>query len=423
MRAFNTTLTHQLILQAGHSNDAIKHAVVALGSLGEHLIERKVLIMQAARGDGRLNFARLQYLRAVRQLQESISGHRIQPLELILSCCFLLTIFDFLCGDDSMAQVHLKAGLNILHNYYSETARNQTWQRAPDLDQSRSLVYDLSRIFSVMDLHAAVWLGLSSFHSRPLVPPQTTMDISPPIKNIDLTLDDISVQLNYQLMRAHVFRHSVAINESNHNTFIAPFHILAEKHRLLHELQQWPMMLEKFLSLRTEPAADAIDRRIILMRMNYHSTLISLSTFLQTITSSPSIDSLIVESATTRTTPPSTSSFSEILSLARLIIHPASSANRTALLQAVAANAGEVESTMSNNSISGGSNIPLFAFVAGAIQPLYLTAVKCQDLRMCEMAISMLEEAPWREGAWDGAVMARIARRSLRDRFGVGLSG
>lgn len=398
MRAFNTTHTHQLILQAGHSNGAIKHAVVALGSLGEHLIQRKVLLVQAARGDGTLKFARLQYLKAIRQLQSAISSSQVESLELILVCCLLLTIFDFLCGEDSMAQIHLNAGLNIIHRCYSPAVRDRMRQQASDVEKSHPLVYDLFRIFSVMDLHGAIWLGLSSFHSPPLIPPQTIMPTFPPI-SINLTLDKISTLLNYHLVRAHCFRHSVAINESNLNTYIAPFHIRAEKQRLLYELHQWPSMLEQFLLSRTDPPTEAMARRVSLMRMNYFSTLVGLSTFLQT--TSPPTETL---------TASTTSSFSQILTEAQHLLHPASPANRAALLLAVGANAGELDA----------SGIPLFAFVPGAIQPLYLTAVKCHNRATCEAAVSMLEEAQWREGAWNSSVMARIARRCLREKFELG---
>ena len=391
MEAFNTSHTHQLILQASHSNDAIKHAVVALGAFGEHLSKCKITTLQTCE-DERLNFARLQYSKAVRQLQNSVSGFRVESLESILACCFLLTVFDFLCGDDLMAQVHLKAGLTILHRCYSQAVQDRMRQQASDYKMSQPLIYDLFRAFSVMDLHAAIWLSLSSFHSPPMVPQQIIMATSRPT-TVQINLDAISLQLNYHLIRAHAFRHSIAINDSNLSTVVVPFHVLAEKQRLLFELQQWPSKLEQFLS-RTEPT-EGMARRISLMRMNYFSTLIGLLLYLQT---SPT-EALTV----------STSIFSKILAEARHVVQPASPATREALLLAVSANSGEPDA----------SSIPLFAFVSGAIQPLYSTAVRCEDSAICEMAVSMLEEVPWREGAWNSAVMARIARRHMRKKFSV----
>ena len=387
MHALNTFHTQQLILQASHSNDAIQHAVVALGSLGEHLVKSRTLIVQSARNDETLSFARSQYWKAIRHLQDSVSSINVGSLELVLACCLLLMFFDFLSGDDMNGQVHLKAGLGIINRCYSQNVRDAIRQPVSEIHNSHPLVYDLFRIFSVMDLHTAIWLGRSSSHSPPLISPQMMMAPS----GEALTLDGISSQLNYQLMRAYFFRSSSAISESDPIDFIAPFHVVAEKQRLLFELQQWPSILGQFLS-RTE-LTESMDRRISLMKMNYFSTLIGLSTFLPT---SP-IETL------TALTP----SFYQITMEAKKILQPASPANRKALLLAVGENAGELDP----------NSIPLFAFVAGAIQPVYFTAVKCGDLKMCEMAVSMLEEVPWREGAWNSAVMANIARRQMRDKF------
>ena len=58
----------------------------------------------------------------------------------------------------------------------------------------------------------------------------------------------------------------------------------------------------------------------------------------------------------------------------------------------------------------------MFAFVSGAIRPLYMVADKCFDFKVSEEAIDLLEEKPWREGAWDSAAMAAIARKNLVER-------
>ena len=385
MEALNTFHTQQLILQASHSIDSIKHAVVALGSLGEHLVRSRTLIVQSEYEDETLGFARLQYWKAIRQLQSSVSSPKEESLEIVLACCLLLMLFDFLCGEDVSGQVHLKAGLAIIHRCYSQAVRDGMRREASGMQSSLPLVYDLFRIFSVMDLHTAVWLGHSSSHSPPLISPQKMLRPT----DESLALEHISLRLNYHLMEAHTF----AIGESSLGSFSAPLHMFAEKQRRLFELQQWTSMLERFLT-RTVPT-EAMARRISLMRMNYFSTLIGLSAFLQT---SP-----------THTLRASRPSFSQMLDEARKILHPATPANRRALLLAVAANSAELDP----------SGMSLFAFVAGAIQPVYFAAVKCEDPILCERAVSMLEEVPWREGAWNSAIMAQIARRNMGNKFSV----
>lgn len=55
----------------------------------------------------------------------------------------------------------------------------------------------------------------------------------------------------------------------------------------------------------------------------------------------------------------------------------------------------------------------LFSFFGGVIQPLYFTAIHCVDCSIKDRAVALLAENPWREGAWDSSVMARIARRKI----------
>ena len=128
------------------------------------------------------------------------------------------------------------------------------------------------------------------------------------------------------------------------------------------------------------------------MRMVYYSTFINLSTSLQ---------SWGLEKYRTYT-----QVFRQIVNLAVTLLRPATTHNRTELLRIIAINNAERDST----------NLPMFAFVSGAIQPLHMVADKCYETSICFEAIELLEERPWREGAWDGTVMANIARRKLQQR-------
>ena len=128
------------------------------------------------------------------------------------------------------------------------------------------------------------------------------------------------------------------------------------------------------------------------MRMMYYSTLINLSTSLQPCGS---------ENYRTYT-----HVFRQIVNLAATLLRPATTCNRTELLRIIAINNAERDS----------ANLPMFAFVSGAIQPLHMVADKCCDISICIEAIELLEETPWREGAWDSTVMANIARRKLQQR-------
>ena len=62
------------------------------------------------------------------------------------------------------------------------------------------------------------------------------------------------------------------------------------------------------------------------------------------------------------------------------------------------------------------SPMPLFNFAPGIIHPLFFTAMKCRNTAICQEAIQLLYNPPWREGAWDSAAMAQIAKRALIQR-------
>ncbi|KAG8529693.1 uncharacterized protein KY384_005174 [Bacidia gigantensis] len=402
--AFGSSLrVQQLILQASHSNGSTKHTVLALGSITEYLNEAKILSQNVSHDTGRLRYAHGQYIKAICELQKELSVTHNPPTELVLTSCLLLSLFDFLGGEDSNARVHLTAGIDILRRCYPTELNELTSPGLQKNQQPNLMVQDFARIFSVMDLHAAFWLGLSTCYTLPMEP-YPLLDKTLLIPGATPDLDKISLILNCQLGRANAFFHDNTPRYPSPSAFNVPFHIQAEKQRILYELEQWPSILTNFLSRTPQPTRLESDR-IAIMRMQYLALHIRINTFL-----SPPLPAIYL---------PFTSAFSSILADAKAVLQftpsklptpPPETAQppliRENVLQAIAANCGEEDAL----------NMSFLSFVAGLIQPLYFTATKCQDARMCRDAIAMLEETPWREGAWDSSLMGRIARRELEGR-------
>lgn len=212
-QAFNLCVVDQIIMQLAHSDNTVKHAVVALGSLGEQLAKYKTLSPLALARDSRLHFARVQNAKAICQLRKQLSNGQQQSIELALIACFLFVIFDFLLGDDQSSYAHLKAGLNILRGCYAiQEGVTISIDRALFVTQS-PLVKDFARIFTEMDLHAAIWLGLTSCQSPPLIGIINGVNGEKPAK-VFLTLEDAADSLQFQLMNIHMFRHSLAEYDS-----------------------------------------------------------------------------------------------------------------------------------------------------------------------------------------------------------------
>ena len=206
-QAFNLTVVDQLILQLSHSDDTVKHAVVALGSLAEYLFGKESPRQGSPDSHKRLQFAQTQNVKAINRLRVQLANGNKQSIELTLISCFLFVIFDFLLGDDVSSRAHLSAGLKILQGFYSaETKGANPGTSAKQV----AMIRDFARIFSDMDLHAVIWLGLSSFQSAPLV--DLSHNIVPLETPIDVfeTLHDARESLDYQIMRIYNFHHSLA---------------------------------------------------------------------------------------------------------------------------------------------------------------------------------------------------------------------
>ena len=76
----------------------------------------------------------------------------------------------------------------------------------------------------------------------------------------------------------------------------------------------------------------------------------------------------------------------------------------------------------------------MLAFFTGMIHPLYLTAIRCQDVGLCKEAVKLLvgEEdesvagglspsSTWKESGYDSGIMGRIANSRVDAMVEVGL--
>ena len=376
-KSLNLTASYQLILQTTHSHDTIRHATVALGLLGERLMRNQMLTFGHLEREPSYEYAQLQYTKALQQLRGTLGKTQEPPVELILLSCFLFTIFEFFQGNDVASMTHLRSGLNILRRYF-------------DVTQNDPLIIDFFRIFSIMDSQATRWLSLPSFQSPLLLSEDMAQDPPAKYEYFD-TLREAADSLTFQLDRAQMFRHS--IHRDAWETFKGqiPPNIWMDRERLLIQLRKWPIATDCLESRL--PSSPEATMRIAIMKMNYLSTLVILSTFLQ----QDSREQLVIF----------TPAFAQILTLAKAVLHPATQANRLRLLQSVA----DISREDSADSMA------LFSFVAGAIQPLYFTATQCQDPAMCVEALQLLRQEPWKEGAWDSEALGRIAARKLEIRL------
>ena len=376
--------TRKFILQACHTDSAIRHAVIAMGAMGQRLRTNHLLTSDNEEANKIHDFAQAQYCKALNHLRAHMSSNPEGSMHLAIISCFLFTIFEFLQGNDEGSLVHLKSGLNILRRELEASAG----------EQQDALRKEVTRVFSIMDIQATAWLVLPTFRAPAIMPLEALNDANQPIEGPGaivppnlynfLTLEAAAASLNYQITRMYHFRRSVTAYTTTLED--VPPNVYARRQDLLEELDRWPIAVDTLLA-RIPTLTEEMKHRVTVMRLNYRLTSLLLTSCLHDPTS-PSFD---------HTYQPY---FRQMLDLAKSLI--SSDLPRPQIYRIVALNNRDI------------NPVPLFSFYAGIVQPLFFVAVNSTDLVMAKEAICMLRDDPWREGAWDSVSMARIADRKVK---------
>ncbi|KAG7006859.1 hypothetical protein G7Y79_00012g031950 [Physcia stellaris] len=389
-RSFELTYLYNLMLQMSHSDPAMRSVVIALGSTGEKLHTCGSLTIGRERSDKQIHFTRMQYGKAIRLLRDRIDGKTDISAAHAIIFCFLLCIFEFLQGNDSASLLHLNSGLALLSEDSPSLARGLE-ALLPHMD----LQIEITHIFSAMNAQATLWLGLDIIPSASFLLPQLQPlmpsgqiygrdGISQP--TTFSSVDEAADSLNHHTSHFYDFRLSVAAFDRRSSSVLIPDSLYAEKQRLILQFQQWPPAVEALISSSDiSPEVDSLGR-IAVMKMNWTICHILLHT-------------LLVESRWIYRK--YEADFSKVLTLAASVIRPMNDLARLKIQRIVTAN-------------NRGCHPGTFSLHAGLIAPIYYTAIKCRNLKICQDALTLLSEDPWREGAWESLIMATIAEPQIR---------
>lgn len=382
--ALNIPQTQKLILQASHCDEAVRYAVIALGSIGERLSINNLLTTENMEANTCHHFAQLQYYKALKHLRERISRDSEGSANLAIITCFLLTVFEFLQGNDAGSLIHLRSGLNILQQDHGSLS-TALQSVSPDRDPLR---HDILRIFSIMDMQATMWLGLRTFQAPAMIPLDGPSD-GPNTSSLFSGVEQAAESLNYHITTIYRFRRLVAAFDITESPDQVPPQLHWERDKLLVQMEKWPVSLATLMANLGAEIDTVTSQRIVVMKMNFKINVIILTACLQ-----PSDQEIYANHEL---------EFREVVELAKSIIGSMDDETKLRVQDIVAANN------------AGINPVDMFSFYAGVIQPLYCTAVKCQNLNVCREAITLLASSPWREGAWDSTTMARIAARRVQE--------
>lgn len=372
--ALQTTFWDSLILQVSHHDSTVRHAVVALGSLGERLQINNVLTLDNEEANKRHRFACTQYEKALQELRRQLSDNGEHSVEITLISCFLFICFEFLQGNDVGVLAHLRSGLNIVRCSEMTEKGNQMIYDLAACSDPGDFRSNTKELFGNLDGLAALWLGLRSLQRpvvnarQPYVPmPECFSSIDEVEKRLFGLIDEVYCLRDHANLQNQVILRQEDLQEIN-----------TQQLYLSSQLEQWLLSLESFLIRSGRELVIEDLHRVMIWRINRKVTSLMLDTTLEPI-----------EEDFYRN---QDSAFEEIVAFSISVLQPVN--------------------VMTNRKVFPTAQ-KIFSFTEGIIHPLYFTAVKCCNLSICRQAISLLSTSPWREGAWESASMAKIAEKQV----------
>ena len=442
---------HQLMYQLSHIDDAVREGIIALGALGERLLVNHLLTFDNAHANKIHGYALFQYGNALKHLHESLIYDPDRWAIQTLISCFLFTLFEFLQGNDIGARTHLSSGLKILHGSSVAQKANPSkcWNQRLALNFDSDLVTssdndlplehlkdlcscgcglspgthtethqidtllahvfpyepiqpkfhhthaksansancEIFRAFTVMENAALSWLALDSWDT-PLLAPIGVRKKEPACSDRFPSIADAADSLNCHVLQMRDLRRSF-INGGHISSRFAPF-IKAKQAELLAQLACWMRGMEDLRRRLGFLCTGESLQRVQVMRANYEFVYIFLHLF--SYDQNPQDTLIALESH-----------FKTIVSLGRSVLIDMDERTQKSqrLPSFIVPQAWRVRYPST-----------LFTFNEGIIQPLYFTAVKCQNSAIADEAIELLSSRPWRESAWDSSTMAKIAQRA-----------
>ncbi|KAI1342123.1 hypothetical protein F5Y15DRAFT_332525 [Xylariaceae sp. FL0016] len=412
---FDSSFWTRRVLQECHSEEAIKHSVVALGALYKTLEKMSespptspTQIIDYSDNAGRhWEFAFKHYSLAIKAVMDLTAQDQAkQTMSLMASV--LLACFDSFIGDHKLAIQQIQVGLQRLEALRDERRRAFLPNPEEPVEQ------DLIQMFTRLAIQAKSYdmafhfpqpyvIRLTPQHGEQPTSPST--DGGSPVftktSEIPETFSSlIEARLAWDTLCEQVMRFTETM--FTHATLPKPMGILPSSSKqyglgFREQIEAWVRAFEPILASRSAPGKSSQEKTgIAVLKMNQ---IMGGILFVMTFSDSElAFDSFLA-------------SFKEIVSLAMEVI--GDEERRAAAKRCP--NPQSCRHQAMHTDIFGGQYTarhikPSFSADLGIVPPLFVVATKCRDPITRRQAIQLLRTSSRREGMWDSGLTASIGQ-------------
>lgn len=372
-----------LILRATHHQPAIRHAVLALGSLHERFEAGDRSVMNPIWDKGEGGFALKQYNRAIQQLIKPTSEDQ-QAVDVCLIACLLFACFETLRGHHGSALSHVNSGVKILSEVEFNDDGGQhhgvlTTSPHPFVD-----FRELEILFNRLDAQAAQMLGTPVMPLK-RHPKDVEKGFCPEVPAVFISLEQSRNSLDYHWNGCINFLNKL----ENDNWFPKstgigiqePLDALMTSEEVRQAFfdvfERWLVAFQAFLQNYGKLLDGKGLKAARTLEISHSLAMIFLNV--------STVNVFKDETAWDRFT----EHYEHVVNLAGLIVK---------------------SSTCDKFTEKRG---PEFTLDMNIVSPLYAVAHKCRHPVIRRKAVSLLYAAPRQEGVWDSILTARVAERLI----------
>lgn len=410
---FDSSFWTRSVLQECHSEEAIRHSVVALGALYKTLEKMTESPPSSPSENYRpvdhaaqhWQVAFHHYSLALKVMYASTSQDQATQRTSLMATV-LLACFDSFIGDHKQAIVQIQAGLRLLEKLRAE--RRRAFMPSPE----EAVEQDLIQMFTRLAIQAKSY-DMAFHFPQPFVirltPPQNN-DASPPQSDGGSPVSTnqspiprkfsslIEARLAWDALCEKMLRFTETMFQYTNTT--SPMGILPTSLRqyglgFSNEIKAWSDAFDDILNSRTAPGKSSQEKAAIavLKMFQIMGHILLVMTFIT-----------------------SESGFDEYLPHFKAIVNLAIEVVGDEERRAAAKRCPDPRfcQHMDREDIFGGHEYtarhikPSFSADLGVVPPLYVVATKCRDPLTRRQAIQLLRSSSRREGMWDSELTARI---------------